>query len=191
MAQPRRLKFLLVDPRIDRVTRTCDQPGCHGEGLHRAPRSRDELDVYYWFCLDHVRAYNAQWDFFDGMSQGEIEDFRREDVTGHRPTWPMGLASQIRKLWNGHDLDEMLDLFGHANPGAGATDIGPPLAAEERDALAVMNLSRAASRADVKARFKELVKRHHPDLNGGDKTAEGRLVLIIEAYRVLLRTRPA
>jgi DnaJ-class molecular chaperone len=40
----------------------------------------------------------------------------------------------------------------------------------------------------VKARYKELVKRHHPDANGGDKSAEERFKTVSEAYRTLMST---
>jgi curved DNA-binding protein CbpA len=53
--------------------------------------------------------------------------------------------------------------------------------------LALFELSPPVSLTDVKARYKALVKQHHPDANGGDKAAEERLKLINEAY-VILRT---
>jgi hypothetical protein len=70
--------------------RACDWPDCGCPGEYRAPRSRTHLREFYHFCLDHVRAYNRAWDFFTGMSQPEIEAYMREDVTWHRPTWPLG-----------------------------------------------------------------------------------------------------
>ena len=66
-------------------------------GEHRAPRSRDALDQHYWFCLDHVRAYNAAWDFYRGMTPEQIEASRRLDVIGWRPTWPLGGGRIDRK----------------------------------------------------------------------------------------------
>ena len=59
-------------------------------GEYRAPKSRDHLRAFHHFCLDHVRDYNRAWDFFSGMSQSEIEEYLREDVTWHRPTGPLG-----------------------------------------------------------------------------------------------------
>src|SRR5882672_6797989 len=70
--------------------RLCDHPGCAAGGDFRAPRSRIELDHYFWFCLDHVRAYNAAWNYYAGMSEAEVEAEIRHDTTWQRPTWPLG-----------------------------------------------------------------------------------------------------
>ena len=70
--------------------RPCDSPGCAAEGAYRAPKSRSTLNEYHWFCLEHVRAYNASWDFYKGMSAGQIEAQTRADTGWQRPTWPLG-----------------------------------------------------------------------------------------------------
>ena len=64
---------ILGAPKMRDGLRFCDSPGCDALGEHRAPRSRDSLNHYYWFCLEHVRAYNARWNFYAGLSQAEIE----------------------------------------------------------------------------------------------------------------------
>lgn len=181
------------EPPIERE-RECDHADCPNEGDHRAPRSPDTLDSYYWFCLDHVREYNAKWDFFTGMSQGEIEAFRDEDVTWHRPTWPTAARMSFARLLNGEGLHDLFGLMGDARTkgaadkdAVAASDSAVPAAV--RDALAVMNLARTATLGEIKSRFKELVKRHHPDLNGGDRRAEERLIDVIEAYRTLSHHR--
>src|SRR5258708_20034110 len=69
--------------------RLCDHPGCAGTGDYRAPRSRDRLDMFYWFCLDHVPDYNARWNYYAGMSASEIEAEIRNDAVLPRPTWPL------------------------------------------------------------------------------------------------------
>lgn len=74
--------------------RPCDYPGCPEAGLYKAPRSRDRLHDYYWFCLDHVRDYNAQWDFLKGLSSDEIEEQIRLATVWNRPTWPLGEAQR-------------------------------------------------------------------------------------------------
>jgi hypothetical protein len=60
--------------------RHCQHPGCLELGAYRAPVARDRLNEYYWFCLEHVRAYNLAWDYFAGMSEAEIEHQRRWDT---------------------------------------------------------------------------------------------------------------
>ena len=89
--------------REERPERFCDCPGCPEAGRYRAPRARDRLDEYYWFCLDHVREYNSAWDYFEGMGEDEIEAIRRRDTVWQRPSWPLGtkkgkFEEQIEKL---------------------------------------------------------------------------------------------
>ncbi len=164
--------------------RGCDHHACTEDGEFRAPRSPNSLSSYYWFCLDHVRAYNASWNYFSDMSEQEIEKFRREAVTGHRPTWKMGSGQQI------NDPDAVLDPF-RIFKAAGIFDGGREPAREPyvdpkcRRAFAVLNLETNASLQEVKMRYKQLVKRYHPDANGGDKAAEERFKSISEAYQFL------
>src|SRR3546814_20080544 len=71
--------------------RRCDHPGCPGTGEFRAPKSRDRLTDYFWFCLDHVREYNKSWNYYSGLSDNEVERMIRYDTVWQRPTWPMGV----------------------------------------------------------------------------------------------------
>ncbi len=191
MSQLDRASFDVKGERPESRPQPCDQPGCTNEGAHRAPRSRDHLTSYYWFCLDHVRGYNAKWDYFAGMDQDEIDAFRSADVTGHRPTWPIGPRTRLGSLWNGAAWRELFALFAGDGDAETQWPPAPTLPTTERDALAVMDLRHTATQADIKTRFKQLVKRHHPDANGGDKTGEERLKVVINAYRLLVRRRSA
>ena len=165
--------------------RLCDHPACRERGDYRAPKSRQELDAYYWFCLDHVRAYNTAWNYFSGMSQPEIERFQREAITGHRPTWRMGTGRRPGPL---DGIADPFDIFGFGAYRHSAEEAEPqkPVDARQRRALAVMNLEASAALQEVKMRYKQLVKRYHPDANGGDKAAEERFKTINEAYNFLL-----
>jgi hypothetical protein len=162
--------------------RRCEWPGCEAEGLHRAPRSREELRAYRWLCLEHVREHNRRWDYFAGMSPAEIDRHRRADVTWHRPTWRFGVAPGGR--FAEAAFSDPLGILG----GRATTTRPRP----EPRSLAMMRrlgLEAGFTLAELKARFKLLVKRHHPDLHGGDRAAEARLREIIEAYRYLLEHR--
>ena len=173
--------------------RGCDHPGCAADGVHRAPRSRDTLDSYYWFCLEHARSYNAAWNFFAGMKRSEIEDYLHADLTWHRPTWPLGGDVRMNAAWKGDALKDPFRLFG-ARPAGGngaAADSSLAIPEGEHEALAILNLSPSAGAGEIKARYKELVKRLHPDVNGGDRQAEDQLKVVIEAYRALSGRRAA
>lgn len=181
--QTARHRFYGFRPEAEEPVRPCDHPGCAGGGMYRAPRVRDVRGQYFWFCLEHVRAYNREWDYFSGMSPDEIEAYQRDDVFGHRPTWPFGVGRGIR-------IERLRDLFGFfraARPEAGA-EPEPRLRprSPEAEALAVLELDGWVDRSTLKARYKTLVKRHHPDANGGCKRAEERLKLINRAYNLLM-----
>lgn len=173
--------------------RPCDAPGCTGQGEFRAPRSRDALTEYYWFCLEHVREYNAQWNYYAGLSEAEMERQIRADTTWERPTWPFGARSEFYlRLRNGAAFQ-----FGAFGPGDdwhrirtsdGKSGMRPRPGSPECLALAVLELEPPVTRDAVKARYKVLVKRHHPDANGGDRSAEERLKKINHAYSVLIKS---
>jgi hypothetical protein len=168
------------------VTRRCARPECGNEGTHRVPKARDRLNEHLWFCLEHARAHNESWDFFAGMSEAEIEAFRTAAITGHRPTWPLGKRSaRARPGPDFSHVDDVYSVFGDVaekeRPRAPVRQLTRP----QLQALEVLNLDASATLQEVKARYKELVKRFHPDANGGDRGAEERLKQVIKAYAVL------
>ncbi|HTO41150.1 MAG TPA: J domain-containing protein [Rhizomicrobium sp.] len=192
MTRPTTRKFL-GDIRIKPVgkavvveeVRTCAMAGCEAEGVHRVPKSRDNISEQVWVCLAHARAHNESWDYFAGMSEGEIQKFRVDAQTGHRPTWPMGKRGAKARSGAYTVKDTFGDLGGDAAPTP-----RPPVRRRtgvQIQALSVMNLEESATLLEIKARYKELVKRFHPDANGGDRGAEERLKQVIKAYAVLKR----
>jgi DnaJ-domain-containing protein 1 len=163
--------------------RGCDQPGCPGEGLFRAPRTRDrvgDLESYHWFCLEHVRSYNAAWNYYAGLSEAEMERELRRSMVGGRPTWPLGWRVAGRK-WR-----DPLNLYAEHGPeGEAKQEKVRPVPDDERQALRTFDMTPPFSLAQLKARYKVLVKRHHPDANGGNKASEEKLKLITRAYAFL------
>lgn len=168
--------------------RPCDQPGCEHVGEHRAPRSRTDLNSYYWFCLAHVRAYNASWDFYAGMSAEEIEQAVREDVTWQRPTWPLGARLGSRGFTFDEERVQVKDPFGFFHDEAGQPHPRRRQETPEERAMRTLDLTGPLVAAEVKARYKALVKIHHPDCNGGDKAAEERFKDIAQAYKILMNS---
>ena len=161
--------------------RCCEWPDCEAAGLYRAPKSRERLRDFRWFCLEHVRAYNRAWDFFAGMSRAEIETYLHDDVTWHRPTWRSG----ARSGWDGDSgVHDPYGVFGAEGGHAGRGRSGLPRRVEEM--LTRLDLEAGCTLIELKRRYKQLVKRHHPDLHGGDRAAEERLKVINEAYTYLL-----
>jgi DnaJ domain len=190
-----------VKPDQDRRLRAelpgCQWPGCDAPATHRAPKGRLRASEYWQFCLEHVREYNNSYNFFAGMSEDAVARYQKDAITGHRPTWKMGslggkrAAKRGRTAFRESDMpaDDPFSLFGEgAARRAGHARTAPEsrkIFNAQRRALDVLGLEADAKRADIKMRFKMLVKRHHPDANGGDRGSEARLREIIQAYNYL------
>jgi DnaJ domain len=175
----------------------CEWPECKNKGSHRAPKGRENSREYWHFCLDHVREYNQSYNFFSGMNAEAVARYQKDALTGHRPTWKMGANGSPGKGKGPPDFEEAADpfsMFSELN-GRGRWRPGPEAAANksetrkvfnaERKALQVMGLGPDATLEDVKMKYKALVKQHHPDANGGDRSTEDRLIEIIKAYNYL------
>jgi hypothetical protein len=191
-----------VKPDQDRRLRAtcpgCDWPGCANAATHRAPKGRANERDYWRFCLDHVREYNHSYNFFSGMSDAAVANFQKDALTGHRPTWKLGsiggkrskkpMSNRFFSEQDGaEDPFEMFHEFGSTRPrGASRAETERRAVRNvERKAFHSLGLEIDAERIEIKARFKELVKRHHPDANGGDRGSEDKLREIIEAYNYL------
>jgi hypothetical protein len=162
--------------------RECDIPGCSAPGEYRAPKSRYALHDYWWYCLQHVRDYNAAWDFYKGMTPGEIEAHLRADVAWQRPTWPLGRLGSV-PFGENVLRDPLRGFSPSATRGQPRGSVEPP--SEMREPLATLGLAWPVTMDVLKMRYKELAKLHHPDANNGDRGAEERLKTINIAYAAL------
>lgn len=183
--------------------RSCEWAGCRAVGLHRAPRNTSTKGdepagaQYRWFCAEHIREFNHNYDYFQGMSDEEVAAFQRDALTGHRPTWGLGVNAApghargaAPHLRRGAAFHDAFGFFGDA-PGAKAEEPKPSRRKPrtlERQALQTLGLDEAAGLNEIKSRYKELVKKHHPDANGGDRSAEERLRKVIQAYDYLRKS---
>ena len=187
------------DPSADDVTalkpgeRACDHPGCRLAATARAPKSRDMLNEHYWFCQAHAAEYNRNWNFFAGMSDGEVRAYQQNEMfTGGRPTWDMKAGRFSReaaafqhRFSRGEGYRDPFNLFGrggaHPRPEPEARQLGKL----ERNALAELDLEESADGTKIRGRYTELVRKLHPDANGGDRAGEHRLQKVIRAYQAL------
>lgn len=176
----------------------CQWDGCDKPGTHRAPVGRMREGEYFRFCIDHVREYNKNFNYFSGLSDGDIAKFQKDAITGHRPTWSTTANStakartspDVAKMRSGsasyhNRIRDPFNLFkeakGHA-PGQKAQRKPRTL---EIKALATLGLEPNSTGDKIKARYKELVKQYHPDANGGDRGSEERFRDVIQAYQLL------
>lgn len=160
----------------------CDMPGCGENGEFRAPKDRS-LSDHYWFCQDHVREYNKAWNFFEGMASSEVEEHMLKSWYGDRPTWKYGVNGNVQdelyaKAWQTYNGDAEPPKQEQPN---GQSGYNTP----EYEALAIMGLEPPVVLKDIKARYKQLAKKHHPDMNKGCSKSEELLKQINMAYTIL------
>jgi hypothetical protein len=168
----------------------CDQPGCNLVGEFRAPMGRDREGQYFCFCKDHVKEYNNSYNYFKGMTDDDVAKYQKDASIGHRPTWSMGVKRGAKGFREeGIDSAEVADPLGIFRAREFArkakTQAKPKIGVAAVKALATMDLEETADAQTIRARYKELVKRLHPDANGGDRSREEKLREIIHAYKHL------
>jgi hypothetical protein len=198
-AAPYRPKFgfdiRIRPPEEERVradTRHCEWPGCEHSAEHRAPKSRQQLDEHKWYCLSHVREFNSHWDFFAGLSDDEVRAFQETASFGHRPTWRFGTVGSSAGMElnartahvGARGFGDPFGMFRGRRTAARETPRGG-LSLRQAKAFDVFSLDEAADSHEIRRRYTALVKRFHPDSNGGDRAREERLREVIDAYRVL------
>lgn len=178
----------------------CDFPNCPETGLYPAPKGRDRLREFFWFCLGHVREYNSTWNYYQGMAEPEIEAHIRKDTVWQRPTWPLGRWGAAGRRRQGVNLhDGFGTIFGEdaearrggrqsRYEGERRAEAAQGVATEQERALAVLQLKWPVTMSEIKVRYKSLVKQLHPDANGGDKAAEDFLKVVNQAYSTLKRS---
>jgi hypothetical protein len=181
-------------PRLD--TPTCNWRNCSKSGAHRAPKGRDREGEYYYFCREHVTEYNKSYDYFAGMNEDELVDFQKASATGHRPTWSMGVhgsnpstfetSRKASEAGAAHDPFEILKNRRGGHEKVSHAHYHPrPVSRGAKKHLAALNLDETATPDEIKIKFKALVKLHHPDHNGGDRSSEERFREVLAAYNYL------
>ncbi|MDB5687829.1 MAG: DnaJ protein [Rhizorhabdus sp.] len=181
--------------RVDNSSRPCAHADCDQPGEFRAPAARggahgfDGPGGWQWLCLDHVRAFNSSYNFFAGMSTDEIDAEQRPFAGWERETRAFSPNPKTGPRWG--DFTDPLDAIGarFARAARERKD-GRELSEGDRRALKVLGLGQDADRRELRMRYAELVRRYHPDRNGGDRSHEKALQDVISAY-TQLKSRPA
>ena len=172
----------------------CAHPGCEGTGEFRAPSSRrsnfDGPGDWRWLCLDHVRAFNTGYNYFSGMSEEEIQASNNPYAGWDRETRAFANNGSPPPRWA--DFTDPLDAIGaRFRNGASRQPRadGRELSEGDRKHLRILGLPIDADRRALRTRYAELVRKFHPDRNGGDRSHEKALQAVIEAYQAL-KSRP-
>ncbi|HEX8572024.1 MAG TPA: J domain-containing protein [Allosphingosinicella sp.] len=174
----------------------CAHPGCESPAEFRAPAGRgpsfDGPGEWRWLCLDHVREFNAGYNYFEGMSSDEIQ-------AAHNPYggWDRETRAFARMGGDGPprwaDFSDPLDAIGarfRRSAAEGPRRDGRELSESDRKSLRVLGLGTDSDRRALRRRYADLLRRYHPDHNGGDRGHEKALQAVIEAY-TQLKARPA
>lgn len=191
---PRKDRTARFHGRVEANGRTCAEPGCAGPGEFRAPPlegpSGDGPPAFRWMCLDHVRAFNSRYNFFDGMTADEIHRAQRPMAgwEGETRAFARAGAGDAGPRWA--DFADPLDAIAARMRRESPRDDGKPLSGADRESLKVLGLGVDADRGALRRRYSELVRRYHPDRNGGDRSHEAMLAKVIAAYQQL-RKAPA
>ncbi|MDI1280579.1 J domain-containing protein [Brevundimonas sp.] len=178
--------------------KACDWPDCSKPATARAPKSRERLNDFYDFCQSHAGTYNKNWNFYAGMSEGQVRAAQEnEAMTGGRPTWDMKASKNSReaagnaaKLGKAHtgpsgSWSNSFGLFDRRTQEQVNPADDHRVGKLERAAMSDLGLEPGAEKSDIKARYHEMLKRFHPDTNGGDRGAEAKLQSVIRAWKIL------
>ena len=168
----------------------CEWDNCKEMGKFKAPTEKDNIRNFQWLCKEHIKLFNKNWNYFEGMSQYEIEIFLKSDLTWHRPTQKFGSVDNFFNiLWN-HALSDKFKIFEKEN--SHHKKINKNLCEKDKDAFKIMELKFNADWASVQKKFKSLVKKFHPDKHSGSKKYEDKLKKITMAYshlKIIMSTK--
>jgi len=164
----------------------CDWNNCSEEGRYKAPKERDNSKNFRLLCLEHVKEFNKNWNYFSGMNDQQIMEFLRSDMIWHKPTQSFSSSDNFFKvLWNNALKDEMdkikfNDEFNNMNKFKfNHNDV---------KAFGILGVSVGLKWEKIQEKFKKLVKKFHPDMNAGNKKFEDKLKIITLAYTQLKNT---
>ena len=158
----------------------CGWENCKENGKFKAPLERDNSKNFKWLCEEHIKVFNKNWNYFEGMSQGEIENFIKSDLTWHRPTQKFGSPDNFFNiLWN-NALSDKFNLFKEEKILNNLKSM--KLSERDKDAFKIMGLEFNADWINIQKKFKTLVKKFHPDRNSGNRQYEDKLKKITLAY---------
>jgi hypothetical protein len=175
--------------RVEGARDRCAVPGCTAPGEFKAPLQAANFDgpgSWRFLCLDHVREHNARYNFFQGMSPEEITQAQHPLAGWERPSRRFSDGAGPPPRWSdfADPLEAISGRFRHIRERAKPSRFSKP----EQRALSVLGLGEDAGRHEVRQRYSGLVRRYHPDKNGGDRTHEAKLREVIEAYQLLRKS---
>ena len=164
----------------------CDWNNCYEIGEYKAPIEKDNSKKYRLLCLEHIKEFNKKWDYFSGMTDKEVYDFIKSDMTWHKPTQNFSSAGNFFSiLWKNALNDEkdnsqlINGIYKKKNINFNSTDI---------KAFSILNITVGEDWKKIRTEFKKLVKKYHPDMNSGSNKFEEKFKIVTLAYNQLKNT---
>ena len=184
---PKYFNNLRIKPKNLSKKRPCDYGGCNEHGEFQA---KTKSAAKFFYCLNHIKEFNKNYNFFEGMSEEEIIDYQISAIIGHRPTWKSGTnphANYFSKFAknDGSAFDDPFDLFEKDKTTKYERQSKIKKGKISEKAYKLLDFSSLSSKSDIRKKFKEVVKSLHPDTNGGDNSQEDLLKEVISAYKTL------
>ena len=160
----------------------CEWNKCSKSGMYKAPVEKDNSRKFRLFCLEHIKIFNKNWNYFSDMNENEIEYFIKSDLTWHKPTKSFGSSENFFNILWGNALEDKFNIFKNSNH----KDFKKTnLSEKDRYALEILGLKYETKWSDIQKKFKTLVKKYHPDKNHGSKKYEDILKKVTLAYSQL------
>ena len=161
----------------------CDYKKCKKIGQYKAPIEKDNSKKFKWLCLDHVKEFNHSWDYFKGMSDQEVCEFLKSDMTWHKSTQSFSSPGNFFNILWKNTLNEEGSILsnGYGKKIKAKTNFSD----KEREAFKIIELEVGTKWDKIQNQFKKLVKKYHPDMNAGNKKFEEKLKIVTLAYTQL------
>ena len=138
----------------------CEWDKCSKTGMYKAPVEKDNSKKFRLFCLEHIKIFNKNWNYFSDMNENEIEYFIKSDLTWHKPTKSFGSSENFFNILWGNALEDKFNIFKNSNH----KDFKKTnLSEKDRYALEILGLKYETKWSDIQKKFKTLVKKYHPD----------------------------
>ena len=164
----------------------CEWENCKELGSYKAPVEKDNSKKYRMLCLQHIKEFNKNWNYFEGMNDDQICEFIKSDMTWHKQTQSFSSSDNFFKiLWNDalkdeKDKSKFKNEFNNMHRFKfNHSDI---------KAFSILGVDVGLKWEKVQEKFKKLVKKFHPDMNSGNKKFEDKLKIITLAYTQLKNT---
>ena len=164
----------------EKQERICSNPKCNELGVYPAPKSRDQLREYLYFCINCIRDFNKSWNYFEGLSEEELEVEIRKSVTWDRPSWKFGTKSL------NHDFEKAFREFENKKSVNNKKIIDKKL----EKSFKMLGLNSDSNLTEVKTRYKFLAKKWHPDVQNDSKSKinKDKFINITNAYKIILES---